>query len=94
MFLYSFNPCESWSKGLVFLKSPEGTLTPELTRWFSVRAGKAYADAYAGLRTPGFGLCGVLIASPSLEINNWVLNVAQLVGIKQLERCVRNDMPL
>jgi hypothetical protein len=40
VFLYSFNPCESWSKGLVFLKSPEGTLTPELTRWFSVRAGK------------------------------------------------------
>ena len=86
---------EPWSKGLVVLKALRECLDRSLrAHCFSLRAGKAYADAYAGLRTPGFGLCGVLIASPSLEINNWVLNVAQLVGIKQLERCVRNDMPL
>lgn len=70
---------EPWSKGLVVLKALRECLHRSLrAHCSSLRAGKAYADAYAGLRTPGFCLCGVVIASPSLEINNWVLNVAQL----------------
>ena len=38
------------------------------TRSFSLRAGIAYADAYAFLRTPGFFLCEVLIATLLLQI--------------------------
>ena len=34
-----------------------------------LRAGTAFADSYAGLCTPGFGLREVLIASPLLKNN-------------------------
>ena len=50
-------------------------LTQQLTRcWrtgsFSLRSGIALADAYAGLRTPGFCLREVLIATLLLKMNN------------------------
>ena len=61
----------------------KGTLTRQLTRClsarsFSLRAGKAYADAYAGLRTPGFCFREVLIAILLLKMNQKGLDVAQL----------------
>ena len=45
---------------------------------FSLRAGIAYADAYASLHGPGFCFCEVLIATPQQKMNYWVLNVAQI----------------
>ena len=50
------------------------------TRSFSLRAGIAYADAYAFLRTPGFFLCEVLIATLLLQIyvyKRYFFDVAQ-----------------
>ena len=38
----------------------------------------AYADAYAGLRTPGFCLREVLIATFLLKMNTEVLDVAHI----------------
>ena len=62
-------------------------LTPQPTRClrtrsFSLRAGIAYADAYAGLRTPGspgFCLHEVLSANLLLKMNKGVLDVAHLL---------------
>ena len=45
-------------------------------RSFSLRAGIAYADAYAGLRTPGFCLREVLIATLLRNMNKKVFDVA------------------
>ena len=50
----------------------KGMLTRQLTRFlrarsFSLRAGIAFADAYVGLRTPGFCLREVLIATLLLK---------------------------
>ena len=50
-------------------------------RSFSLRAGIAYADAYAGLRTPGFCLREVRIATLLLEMKQGVLDVAQLMVV-------------
>ena len=72
-------PTELWSKGLVFLNALR-----ECLRW-SLRTADPHTvlaytqDGYAGLRIPGFCLRKVLIDSPLLQMNNWVLNVAQLV---------------
>ena len=48
---------------------------------FSLRAGIAYADAYAGLRTPEFCLREVRIATLLLEMKQGVLDVAQLMVV-------------
>ena len=61
----------------------KGMLTQQLTRClrthsFSLRAEMAYADAYAGLRTPGFCLREVLIATFLLKMNTEVLDVAHI----------------
>ena len=61
----------------------KGMLTRQLTRClrahsFSLRAGIAYANAYVGLRTPGFCFRKVLIATLLLKMNKGVLDVAHM----------------
>ena len=71
---------ELCSKGLVLLNALRECLPGSLrARSFSLREGIAYADAYAGLSTPGFGLRRVLIATLLLELNKGVLDVAHLL---------------
>jgi hypothetical protein len=63
-------PFELCSKGLVLLKAIRECLRGSLhAHCFSLRAGIAYADAYAGICTPGFCLREVLIATLLLKMN-------------------------
>ena len=64
-------------------------LTPELTPCLRAHTFSFYADAYAGLRTPGFCLREVRIASPLLKMDNCVLNV---IGIPAMELPTIRDM--
>ena len=56
-------------------------LTPELTPCLRAHTFSFYADAYAGLRTPGFCLREVRIATLLLEMKQGVLDVAQLMVV-------------
>ena len=64
-------------------------LTPELTPCLRAHTFSFYADAYAGLHTPGFCLREVRIASPLLKMDNCVLNV---IGIPAMELPTIQDM--
>ena len=71
------------SKRFCSSEGAKGMLARQLTRClrarsFSLRAGIAYADAYAGLRTPGFCLREVRIATLLLEMKQGVLDVAHM----------------
>ena len=74
------------SKRFCSSEGAKGMLARQLTRClrarsFSLRAGIAYADAYAGLRTPGFCLREVRIATLLLEMKQGVLDVAQMISL-------------
>ena len=76
------------SKRFCSSEGAKGMLARQLTRClrarslcWCLRAGIAYADAYAGLRTPGFCLREVRIATLLLEMKQGVLDVAQLMVV-------------
>ena len=77
------DPTWAVSKRYCSSEGAKGMLARQLTRClrarsFSLRAGIAYADAYAGLRTPGFCLREVRIATLLLEMKQGVLDVAHM----------------
>ena len=70
-------------------EGPKGMRTKSLlTRApsLSVRAGIAYADVYAGLRTPGFCLHEVLSAALLLQMNKGVLGLKWIHYLEWDER--------